>query len=383
MRSLQLHICKIFLVLLATGLIAHGQTLEENYNNGSINQREDDCWRFSNFEINNLNPINTSGSEKKHGSTVDMDYFGSIFNTSSWVSTAGMTTPFQYFDGSGSLSFKHKADHDDGTYLYSQLDVYLISPDGTAINLIPTHYYKFLGVQVNGDPTIVQNVSVSVPEGYYRVEWEWSDASSWTEFYIDDITIDIDTNSFVETENVCFDEVVSHTPSTAVNDGAPYYFEYTWSWVGTPGGTITPQTTNGKTASVDWNVGPGMYRLKVTETYESGSCNGRITYIDVRVLDQPEFELSIDTVCEGFQATLTFDGIKGKSPFTVTYNDGSGVKTLTTSGNDGVATLIANAPDVNIIDVVDDNGCHAASSALITYPVYYHPKPSTGPIYHQ
>ena len=382
MRSLHLHIIKALLILAFTSVAGYGQTIVEDYNNGSINQREDECWIYSNFEINSKNPVNTAVTERKHGATVDMDYFGSVFSPSTWVSVSSMTTPFEYFDGSGSVSFKHKADNESATYLFSQLDLYLIEPDGTATTLF-THIYKSFGFQINGDPTVVQSEAISLPQGYYRLKWEWSDATSWTEFYIDDISIDVDTNSVLEKDTACFDAVAQHTPIDAVTDGAPYNFEYTWSWVGTTGGTLSTQTTNDRTAQVDWNVGPGTYRLKAVETYDNGNCNGRTFLIDVTVLDQPDFAIGLDTVCQGYQPTMTFQGLVGKAPFTVFYNDGGGSLSFTTNGSSESVLLSVDASSVSITDVVDDNGCHADAALLVAYPIYHHPKPSTGLIYHQ
>lgn len=378
-RFTKYYVLLLLFMIQVTAVFA--QSITENYNNGSINQRESDCWEFDNFEINQSNPINTPGGEKKHGATVDMDYFGSIFSASTWVSSASMTTPFYYFDGSGNLSFKHKADDDDITYLFSLMEVYLVSPTGVRTSLLD-HYYKNLGFWINGDPTVVQSENLTLPQGYYRVVWDWSDASSWTEFFIDDISIDTASTSYSETATVCLNETELHTPSTAVTGGDPYNFEYTWSWVGTAGGTITEQTSNDRTASIDWNVGAGTYRLKVQETYENGSCNGRTTYIDVTVLDEPTFAIEIDTVCEGFQATMSFEGLVGDAPFTVTYNDGTGSKNFTTTGSSRDVLLDADATSVTITDVEDSNGCHADAALLTAYPIYYHPSPTTNPIYH-
>lgn len=364
------------------------QSITENYNNGSINQRESDCWVFENFEINQSNPINTPGGEKKHGATVDMDYNGGIINPLTYNSSASMMTPFLFFDGNGKVEFKHKADHDEVYYIDSDLKLYLIDEYGNRSGPYFSHVYKQLFIlfvqsnRPNGDPTVTNSESINLPAGYYRILWEWSDFSSWTEFFIDDISIDTASTFYTETATVCLNETVLHTPSTAVTGGDPYNFEYTWSWVGTAGGTITEQTSNDRTASIDWNVGAGTYRLKVQETYENGSCNGRTTYIDVTVLDEPTFAIEIDTVCEGFQATMSFEGLVGDAPFTVTYNDGTGSKNFTTTGSSRDVLLDADATSVTITDVEDSNGCHADAALLTAYPVYYHPSPTTNPIYH-
>ncbi len=384
MASLRHHICKILLVLFSTGVATYGQTLEEDYNNGSINQREGDCWIFDDFEINQNNPINTAGGEKKQGATVDMANAFDVLGSSS-----NMLSPFFYFDGTGAISFKHKADEDEWYYVSSALNVYLIGVNGNTSSNPFDHVYKQLFIpfvqsnRPNGDPRVTSNANFSVPAGYYRVLWEWTDWASWTEFFIDDISIDTASTYFVEAATVCEGEIVQHTPTDAVTDGAPYNFEYTWSWVGTAGGTLTTQTTNDRTAQVDWNVGPGTYRLKSVETYDNGNCNGRTFYIDVTVSDQPAFAIEMDTVCQGAQTTMFFDGLAGKAPFIITYNDGSGSQVFTTTVDSGNVLLSVDATSVSITDVVDDNGCHADPTLLIAYPIYYHPKPSTGLIYHQ
>lgn len=376
-RFTKYYVLLLLFLIQVTAVFA--QSITENYNNGSINQRESDCWEFENFEINQSNPINTPGGEKKHGATVDMDLWYAI------NSASGFTTPFYSFDGSGTLAFKHKADEDEVYFLESELNVYAVDPLGNVVELF-NHEYKrisFLNPRPNGNPTATNSENLSINlNGYYRLIWEWTDFTSWTEFFIDDISIDTASTFYTETATVCLNETELHTPSTAVTGGDPYNFEYTWSWVGTAGGTITEQTSNDRTASIDWNVGAGTYRLKVQETYENGSCNGRTTYIDVTVLDEPTFAIEIDTVCEGFQATMSFEGLVGDAPFTVTYNDGTGSKNFTTTGSSRDVLLDADATSVTITDVEDSNGCHADAALLTAYPVYYHPSPTTNPIYH-
>lgn len=382
-RFTKYYVLLLLFLIQVTAVFA--QSITENYNNGSINQRESDCWEFENFEINQSNPINTPGGEKKHGATVDMDSYD-FFDISSWSSTSSFSTPFLYFDGTGSLSFKHKADQDDYAYLSAAyLNVYLISPTGVASNIFGHTYHQISLFNDNpdGDPDVTQTESMTLSSGYYRVVWEWVDiGDAESEYFIDDISIDTASTFYTETATVCLNETVLHTPSIAVTGGDPYSFEYTWSWVGTAGGTITEQTSNDRTASIDWNVGAGTYRLKVQETYENGSCNGRTTYIDVSVLDEPTFSIEIDTVCEGFQATMSFEGLVGDAPFTVTYNDGTGSKNFTTTGSSRDVLLDADATSVTITDVEDSNGCHADAALLTAYPIYYHPSPTTNPIYH-
>lgn len=382
-RFTKYYVLLLLFMIQVTAVFA--QSITENYNNGSINQRESDCWEFENFEINQSNPINTPGGEKKHGATVDMDSYD-FFDISSWSSTSSFSTPFLYFDGTGSLSFKHKADQDNYDFFSAAyLNVYLLSPTGGAISIFDHTYHQISVFNDNpdGDPDVTQSEIVNLNAGYYRLVWEWIDlGEAETEYFIDDISIDTASTFYTETATVCLNETVLHTPSTAVTGGDPYNFEYTWSWVGTAGGTITEQTSNDRTASVDWNVGAGTYRLKVQETYENGSCNGRTTYIDVTVLDEPTFAIEIDTVCEGFQATMSFEGLVGDAPFTVTYNDGTGSKNFTTTGSSKDVLLDADATSVTITDVEDSNGCHADAALLTAYPIYYHPSPTTNPIYH-
>lgn len=381
-RFTKYYVLLLLFMIQVTAVFA--QSITENYNNGSINQRESDCWEFENFEINQSNPINTPGGEKKHGATVDMDGV-------SIITSSGFTTPFIYFDGTGTISFKHKAESDSYSLLGGGfLTVFLIDPYGNQVTpVIFDHTYRQPGFTTaqqhpDGAAEVTQQASVLVSTpGYYKVEWQWVDyLTAYTEYFIDDISIDTASTSYSETATVCLNETELHTPSTAVTGGDPYNFEYTWSWVGTAGGTIIEQTSNDRTASIDWNVGAGTYRLKVQETYENGSCNGRTTYIDVTVLDEPTFAIEIDTVCEGFQATMSFEGLVGDAPFTVTYNDGTGSKNFTTTGSSKDVLLDADATSVTITDVEDSNGCHADAALLTAYPIYYHPSPTTNPIYH-
>lgn len=386
MRSWYLHITKVLMLVAFTGSIARAQVLEENFNTGSINQREDDCWQYENFEINNTNPIN-SGGDKKQGSTVNMDSY-SFWNFASWASSSSMTSPFMQFDGSGFVAFKHKSDNDNYAYLAGgSLTLYLVDVNGNAVSTVFTHVYKQLGWSTasqypNGSPDVTQVESIPVTwNGFYRLRWEWNDfGDAETEYYIDDIMVDYDDTPLEESTVVCFDESVFHIPTGAIDAGGPNYFTYTWSWDGKSGGNIKSQSSNDKTVSVEWNAGAGTYRLKIVETY-GGSCEGRTFYINVDVMEQPVFSITTSTVCQGERPVMNFDASIGKAPFTVTYNDGSGPQVFITAGRETVL-LDADAPAVEILEVVDDNGCYANPGLIKSYPILYHPKPNTDPIYH-
>jgi len=382
MHKLQLHIRNILLVMLVACAGVFGQVLEENYNTGSINQRKTDCWLFDDFEIDNSNPIN-SGGDRKHGATDGLS--GGWFL--SGARTAGTSTPFIKFDGTGYINFKHKADEDDYDFLGgAYLQVKLIDPYNNQATVF-THVYKqvsFFNSRPNGNPENVQNESIRVTwSGYYRVEWEWVDYSSaYTEYFIDDISVPLNFDPIVEREDVCMDATVDHTPADVINAGAPNDFEYSWSWVGTPGGTLTTQTANDRTARVDWNVGPGNYRLRGDETYDNGSCSGRTFYIDVTVRQQPTYTVSIDTVCEENRATISISGAIGRQPYTVRYDDGNGPINVVTAGASLDRQLSLDATEVDIISVTDADGCEVDPATLGVFPITYFPKPTTGPIYH-
>ena len=374
MLKSQRHIISLLCMVAITCTNAFGQTLEEDFDHSNVGTLIGNCWIYDDFHISSNDPIN-SGGAAPHGEA-EQDQ---LFDGDSYVSS-----PFIYFDGTETITFKHKAEDDVfGSFSAGALYVNLISPTDNSIPIF-SHTYS-------DDVVHSESVNVAVT-GYYRVSWVWIDFNCQTNYFIDDIVIPEDTNSFVEVaSDICFGESEVYSPSDAVEDYYtffgftfyyPYYFDYQWSWVGTPGGVITTQTSNDREASVEWNVGPGDYRLKVQETYTNGGCNGRVTYIDVKVLELPEFDVIFDTVCEGEQATMTFTGTAGVAPYTITYDDGSGTQTVTTSGNSESYLLNADATAVDIISVEDDNGCDADAALLMAYPIYYHPKPSTDPIYH-
>ncbi|WP_417601729.1 hypothetical protein [Owenweeksia hongkongensis] len=364
MTSLRLQI--VFLIVAACiGFSSFGQ-FSENFNSNTVTQLEADCWDFDQSSISNSSHINT-GTDAPHGHADS--YALVIFGTA-----PAITTPFYYFDGSTDITFTHE--HDGYTFFASgRMRVYLVDPLGGE-----TQIYSR-----NGEfGTRIENLTTT-EVGYYRIRWRWwaSGVAASLDAELDDFsTTATVAPDVVETGIVCEGETATHIPSTAVTDGAPHNFEYSWSWVGTAGGTITPELDNNRRASVEWTVGPGNYRLQAQETY-LGGCVGRKTFIDVTVLEQPDFAVSFDTVCKEQQSTMSFDGLVGTAPFTITYNDGGGSQIYTTTGDAGSILLSADALQVDITDVVDDNGCHADPTLLIAYPIYYHPKPSTGLIYHQ
>lgn len=369
------HITCTAVAVLLSGF-GFSQTITENFNHNSVSTSEDNCWIFDDVDIDDDASINTGGNRWQGQADID-GFFGA---------TADLTSPFIQFNGSGSITFFHKMEDDEWWWTSSRLRFYLRDVDGNRFGPYFSHTYRqlsFFNRTPNGNPTNVQGESVNVTwSGYYRVEWYWNSFNSYADGLIDDISIPASYDPIVESDVVCAGETVNHTPTDAVSAGAPYNFTYSWSWVGTPGGTLTTQTTNDRTAQVDWNVGPGTYRLQADETYDNGACIGRTFYIDVTVRQRPTYTVSIDTVCEENRATISFTGALGTQPYTVRYDDGSGPVNVVTTGASMTRQLTVDATAVEIISVTDANGCEVDPGTLAIYPVTYYPKPATGPIYH-
>lgn len=363
--------------------IGHAQTVSEDFNQGGYNSLQSRCWESTNFEVNSNNPITTT-SPKKHGATVDMS------STSIWdiFSQSTLTSPYIYFDGSGNVTFKHKADHDYPWYVYSQLDLYLLSPDGTMSASVFTHNYKYFTAWGNGDPTLVQNSTLPITwTGYYRLIWVWQDFASTTEFYIDDIVIEGSKSADTTQEYQGFCPAIMYAADTVCggeqDDQRTTLYprasrSYAWSFTGATGGTFDLSlTTNDQTVETDWTVTNGDYQILAQES-ANGNYAGNKTYFDIHVLDQPTGDVDqVDTLCENIGGDIVFT-FTGTGPFTFTFQDDLGLHTLVSNSTTYTYTPSGPIEYITLQSVIDGNGCPADNSVFFTYYIDSHARPSTG-----
>lgn len=362
----------ILVILISYTTVVYGQTVSENFDHGSVVTSEANCWEFDDTDIGTDNSINSGGSAPQAQGDID-----------GLLTDAWLQSPFVQFNGSGNITFKHKMEGDEWYYTYAQLRIYLVDVNGTGYGPYFSHTYRqlsFFNSSPNGDPTIVQIESVPVSwTGFYRVEWYWSGANCYDDGLVDDIVIPKDTSTFQEYDTVCIDDLnVLYEPSYSTSSGS---FDYSWSWVGASGGSLTTLTGNDRRAQVDWTIAPGDYKLKVEETYDGG-CEGRTTVFNIYVSDRSSVSASIDTVCEDEQATVDFT-FAGTGPWTLRYKiDNGSTQTLTSSNPNATLTLPVGATDFEMINLKDQGPCNGTINGLPTVSAYYYPLPATGPVYH-
>lgn len=159
---------------------------------------------------------------------------------------------------------------------------------------------------------------------------------------------------------------------------------YNW-WLDDPSAGMIDSTvaSNDSVIEIDWGATTGTYKLYVQETTQFG-CKGDTMELDIVINPLPTVTASVDSVCEGFTSTITFE-FTGDAPWVVSYTDGSSTFTDTASVTPYSTTLpqYSSTQSIDVTSLADNNACVADTSGLPTsVPVYISPKPSTGTIYH-
>lgn len=158
---------------------------------------------------------------------------------------------------------------------------------------------------------------------------------------------------------------------------------YTWFLDDPTAGTIDNSVTaNGSEIEIDWGLTTGTYTLSVYSTSDEG-CIGDTMDLDIVINPLPTVTIVSDSVCEGFQATLTFD-LTGEAPWTIDYTDGTTPVTITANSTPHVVTLppYTTSQTITVTGVTDANTCDADAAGLPSTNVTIHPKPTTGAIFH-
>lgn len=348
-------------------MVTYGQ-FNENFDSATEVQLENDCWDFIDVDISTSTSHLNSGSSGPHAHA-DVDEILVLFGNN-----PSITTPFLYFDGNTDISYKDK--FTGSTFLASTAAaVYLVDINGNEI-----------AMGWNAGPFNSRTVSFNRTEvGYYRIRWRWGAFGLYADMNaeLDDFST---TASLIapatEVDTVCENEMNVVYEFGFPTTSAIYYYD--WTFVGTSGGSITPLTGNQRKAQVDWTAGPGDYQVVAKEYTDAAltNCTGRESYYDIYVHAIPDVEIVLDTACEGedFKLDLEFEGI---APWTMKYKiDGGGNQTRTFNSINEVMVLPWGTSSFEITQLTDSGPCGKNNNLPIFNSLYYHPTPTTDPIYH-
>lgn len=377
------------LAIMLTLVVSFGyaQSVSQDFDDNDINVLEASCWESTDFTLTDSDSINSGASAPMGVADIESDYLDS----------ASLTSPYIYFDATGTVTFTHKMSAHNGSEVSAGLEVEIIDPAGNSTTIL-THSYKSFGVISPPAATVVRMESINVSwTGYYRIKWSWVSEGNrdtitntgYGNAYIDDISIGgsfaaESSNEFngycpglfYLKDTVCAgEEDASYTPLGANATG----HTYSWSFTGTSGGTIDNSVTaSNEQIEVDWNWVSGNYQLLSQES-AIGSYKGNKTYYDVYVRQAPSMVSIIqnDTVCDGSVVSVVFT-LSGTAPFEITFVDELGTHTVTASTTTYTYTPSAHMDNIEVISVEDAYGCLAEEDDLLSLWLYYFVNPSTG-----
>lgn len=168
-------------LLLASGSLFATNQVKENFNHGCEWISKVFCWNFcyvnltkcpGSVGINNYHEAGLAYTRKLSG----------------YCDYAKIYSPYGNFDGTGTVSFKHKLTNNSGKH--RRLRVYLLKPNGQVEAKIFDHTY-INSYSVNGNPSSTQAESIPVTwTGVYKVVWLWTGSKGHSRGLIDDIEID-------------------------------------------------------------------------------------------------------------------------------------------------------------------------------------------------
>lgn len=182
------------------------------------------------------------------------------------------------------------------------------------------------------------------------------------------------------TDSVCAGTQDKVYGITAANPNSTF----TWYIDAAAGGTIDNSITpSNNEIEIDWGMTPGTYTVYAVETTE-WNCTGDSVELTVIINDLPSAIVASDSVCEGFDPTLTFT-VTGEFPVTIDFTDGTNNYTTVASASPHVYTMTGSGYTTNqtidITSVVDDNTCSEVTP-VTGHTVIIHPAANTGLIYH-
>ena len=162
-----------------------------------------------------------------------------------------------------------------------------------------------------------------------------------------------------------------------------------WDWVFFPNAAVGNLDSTLVTGPIDsmvtinWLNQPGDYQFEATEIRPPYNTDTYSIMYNVHVLTAPDVTLTVDTVCENENATLTFQ-FTGTGPWNISYNDG--VTNFTASFSNAVSTVslpaYAVSKTISVTALSDASGCSYAVGVFPTAQVVVHALPGTGPIWH-
>ncbi|MEZ5104642.1 MAG: HYR domain-containing protein [Draconibacterium sp.] len=158
----------------------------------------------------------------------------------------------------------------------------------------------------------------------------------------------------------------------AGSDGtAPYIFTYNID-----GGATKTVTSSGNSATVSVPTNSsGSFVYSLISVEDANGCYQTQTgSATIQVNPLPTAVISgTDIVCkDATQPQITFTGAEGATPYIFTYTDGSGTKTVTSSGNSATIDVPTNSAGIfiyELIQVEDNNGCSQNQGGTATITV--------------
>lgn len=142
-------------------------------------------------------------------------------------------------------------------------------------------------------------------------------------------------------------------------------------------------SSNDDQIQIDWGTTSGTYSLYAVETTEFG-CLGDTMELSITINELPSALVVSDSVCEGFDPTLTFT-VTGEFPVTIDFTDGTTNYQTIASSSPHTHTITGagytTSQTIDITSVVDDNTCSEVTP-VTGVNVTIHPAASTGQIYH-
>lgn len=360
-------------------------TIVQNFNQ-SVNQIGD-CWQWENMTITTKNTI-FNNNQKKAIIGTNVNGFPAYH----------FTSPLINFNGSGSISFWHKLNADNG--FHREVRLVLLDQSENVVQVLHNHVYidSANGSRPNGNPTTNYNTSISVTfTGTYYIRWEVISKGGTSFAMFDNMEIDgIDTSDGTNDNGYGYcrgDDVVYDTlcAGSYYQHDLPYPIsgsDWTWTFTRGMGGMIDSTFVSGPhdtAVKVQWDfTAGGDYTLEATEIRSPYNTTTYSVDFLIHVLPAPSVRMTIDTVCEGEQHSVGFDFGGGLGPWQITYTDGDSIYTETFTNQSSMINMGAysTATNIEVLSVIGANGCPGDTTTLPSGTAGLLPDPVTGAIWH-
>ena len=372
------------LVCILVVQVATAQLVTQNFNK-SVNQIGD-CWQMYNMAITTKKTINNGSNKKAIAGTVTNGNPAYYF-----------TSPFMNFYGSGSITFRHKLDFNNGHH--RELRIQLLDGSENLVSTIFTHVYidSLTGSTPNGRPTQNQqpNIAINWTGNYFLRFYVISDGGTST-MRMDDLRIDaFDISSaaynngagFCRSADTLYDTICAGGTNSLSLPIAVGGSTWEWNFNGSTGGTIDTTLVNSDEdtlADVTWNSSAnGDYEIVVNQYDPNIGLTSYTVHFFVNVRSQTVFSWTVDSVCQGYSHTATLQFSGGGGPWTVTFEDDDSTFSQTFSNAQTVYSLgvYNSSQTLDVLSVEDNQGCKADTTGLNRL-FWVHGKPVIGPIWH-